>query len=219
MFHYLNLLLVVSHVISSDASTCPEDDPCRKDLDPDGPCEMIPKSCLSLIDISSIYDKCHYGANITINFKYEEKCESFIPERCKAITSRESQCKYCFQMDERYYHCENKEHMCNPKTSSPKERMITVDCEINPEVICGSNRKFKRKLPCSFTTGKRWETALILSITLGGFGADRFYLGYWREGLGKLFSFGGLGVWTIVDIILISVGYVAPADNSLYILT
>ena len=37
--------------------------------------------------------------------------------------------------------------------------------------------------------GKSWSTALILSITLGGFGADRFYLGYWREGLGKLFSY------------------------------
>ena len=55
------------------------------------------------------------------------------------------------------------------------------------------------------------------SITLGGFGADRFYLGHWRAGIGKLFSFGGLGVWTIVDVILVASGYVGPADNSLYI--
>lgn len=44
------------------------------------------------------------------------------------------------------------------------------------------------QVECSFTTGKSWSTALLLSVTLGGFGADRFYLGYWREGLGKLFS-------------------------------
>lgn len=55
------------------------------------------------------------------------------------------------------------------------------------------------------------------SITLGGFGADRFYLGQWREGLGKLFSFGGLGIWTLIDVLLIGVGYVGPADGSLYI--
>lgn len=55
------------------------------------------------------------------------------------------------------------------------------------------------------------------SVTLGGFGADRFYLGQWREGLGKLFSFGGLGIWTLIDVLLIGVGYVGPADGSLYI--
>ena len=58
---------------------------------------------------------------------------------------------------------------------------------------------------------------LRFSLTLGGFGVDRFYLGHWREGLGKLFSFGGLGVWTLVDLILIIIGYVGPADGSLYI--
>lgn len=58
---------------------------------------------------------------------------------------------------------------------------------------------------------------VFCSITLGGFGADRFYLGQWREGLGKLFSFGGLGIWTLIDVLLIGVGYVGPADGSLYI--
>lgn len=61
------------------------------------------------------------------------------------------------------------------------------------------------------------RSVFLCSITLGGFGADRFYLGQWREGLGKLFSFGGLGIWTLIDVLLIGVGYVGPADGSLYI--
>ena len=61
------------------------------------------------------------------------------------------------------------------------------------------------------------SSIVFFSITLGGFGADRFYLGLWKEGIGKLFSFGGLGVWTLLDVVLIGTGYVGPADRSLYI--
>ena len=57
----------------------------------------------------------------------------------------------------------------------------------------------------------------LSSITLGGFGVDRFYLEQWGSAVGKLISFGGLGVWTILDVILIWTGYVGPADGSAYI--
>ncbi len=56
-----------------------------------------------------------------------------------------------------------------------------------------------------------------LVIWLIGILYPRFYLGHWQEGIGKLFSFGGLGVWTLVDVVLVAVGYIGPADGSLYI--
>ena len=47
--------------------------------------------------------------------------------------------------------------------------------------------------------------ALILSVLVGTLGIDRFYLGKIGTGVLKLITFGGLGVWTIVDIVLIAI--------------
>ncbi len=45
-------------------------------------------------------------------------------------------------------------------------------------------------------------TALLLSIFLGWLGIDRFYVNHIGLGLLKLFTFGGLGVWWLIDIIM-----------------
>ncbi len=51
---------------------------------------------------------------------------------------------------------------------------------------------------------KNPNTALILSIVLGGYGGDRFYIGDTGIAIGKLITCGGLGIWAIVDWFLIS---------------
>lgn len=55
--------------------------------------------------------------------------------------------------------------------------------------------------------------ALILSIFFGHIGVDRFYLGYVGLGLLKLFTFGGCGVWWLVDIILIATRKLPDSDG------
>ena len=45
----------------------------------------------------------------------------------------------------------------------------------------------------------------MLSVIVGTLGVDRFYLGKIGTGILKLITFGGLGVWTIIDIILIAI--------------
>lgn len=45
--------------------------------------------------------------------------------------------------------------------------------------------------------------SLILSIFVGTLGVDRFYIGKIGAGVGKLLTFGGLGVWWLIDIFCI----------------
>ena len=58
--------------------------------------------------------------------------------------------------------------------------------------------------------GKSRITAIILSLFFGVFGVDRFYLGYTGLGLAKLVTFGGFGIWALIDFVLICIGSLEP---------
>lgn len=53
---------------------------------------------------------------------------------------------------------------------------------------------------------RNYFIALALSIIVGYLGVDRFYMGKVGTGILKLITFGGFGVWYIVDIVLIAIG-------------
>lgn len=45
--------------------------------------------------------------------------------------------------------------------------------------------------------------SILLSIFVGSFGVDRFYIGDTGWGIGKLLTGGGCGIWWLIDIFLI----------------
>lgn len=56
------------------------------------------------------------------------------------------------------------------------------------------------------TSDKSATTALLLCLFLGALGIHRFYVGKIGTGLLMLFTAGGFGIWTFVDLIIIACG-------------
>uniref|UniRef100_A0A1I7XI19 Dolichyl-diphosphooligosaccharide--protein glycosyltransferase subunit KCP2 n=1 Tax=Heterorhabditis bacteriophora TaxID=37862 RepID=A0A1I7XI19_HETBA len=176
-------------------------------------------SCLSC----RFPDDCIMGEILRINCTSIKECGSN-----QISTRRMVLCRYCWQT-------EPSEYSCSPRTncSTTATGLVTTKCTVHPSTICKGHRTFNKRVRyvniiffssifmiysdrCNWSSGISWAKTMLLSVTLGGFGADRFYLGLWKSAIGKLFSFGGLGIWTIVDVVLVASGYIRPADGSMF---
>ncbi len=56
------------------------------------------------------------------------------------------------------------------------------------------------------TSEKSFLTTWLLALLVGLLGVDRFYLGKVGTGLLKLVTFGGIGVWALIDLIMVLTG-------------
>lgn len=61
--------------------------------------------------------------------------------------------------------------------------------------------------------GKSQLAALLLVLFVGGIGIHRFYLGYTAIGIIQLLTLGGLGIWTLIDLIRIITGDLTPKNG------
>ena len=68
------------------------------------------------------------------------------------------------------------------------------------------------QIPTVFSD-KSFVTTIVLSVFVGLLGVDRFYLGYVGLGILKLLTWGGCGVWALVDLILIAMRKLPDADG------
>jgi TM2 domain-containing membrane protein YozV len=62
---------------------------------------------------------------------------------------------------------------------------------------------------------KGFVPALLLCFFLGSFGIHRFYVGKIGTGILMLLTLGGLGIWTLIDFIMIAVGSFRDKEGNL----
>ncbi|XP_052831854.1 TM2 domain-containing protein CG10795 [Octopus bimaculoides] len=149
-----------------------------------------------------------------------------INEKSETSSSPDFKIPLCSNLLLGQYVCD--EPIIDSKTQQAKNcdqetRTVVVTCRTAPNITCrgeskNESQKFTRHLPCKWTNGHSFETALLLSIFLGMFGVDRFYLGYPAIGLLKFSTLGFMFLGQLIDILLIATQVVKPADGSDYVI-
>ena len=133
--------------------------------------------CPSEIECDKLGNEClKCSCDLNCRFGHDSWALCQAPSELNCIGSRTFQrkfkCSYCYFSDKSLVQCDEK-FGCESVTD-PQDRFHVAACNVSSSVLCFGKRSFTKQQECNWTGGHRWLTTLILSITLGGFGADRY---------------------------------------------
>jgi hypothetical protein len=94
-------------------------------------------------------------------------------------------------------------HACGAKTNP-----LAVIC-----IKCGAS--LEGKVVAGDVSPKSRLATTLLAWFLGQFGAHRFYLGKIGTAIAMLFTFGGFGIWALIDFIYAVTGNMKDKDGKL----
>jgi hypothetical protein len=118
---------------------------------------------------------CHCPTDCTYGQQAEAVCHVFNKVNCTGSRTLHVpfNCRYCFQSSVDDYACEAS-YDCNA-VGGERQCHYTSNCTVTKaKLLCLGRREFLKREMCNWTAGLKWTTTLALSITLGGFGADRY---------------------------------------------
>ncbi|KAL0216982.1 hypothetical protein RCL1_007465 [Eukaryota sp. TZLM3-RCL] len=176
-------------------------------------CNETPFSDVDCTYTTGLLENCILGESYLATCSVNDTVECEGPREF----SRPYTCQPCFFTDPLDCSCSlfNTSTLCISTDLTP----VQYTCTVDPTVICiggddVSRRSFTTFLPCRRAFIYSKSTIRWLSVFLGGFGVDRIYLGYTTSGIIKAVTLGGLGVWSLVDTLLIWFGYLGPVDGT-----
>ncbi|OJV22176.1 MAG: hypothetical protein BGO30_10705 [Bacteroidetes bacterium 41-46] len=93
-------------------------------------------------------------------------------------------------------------------------RSINAKAEICP--LCGVRQPIVSSYESGYGHGasNQWLITFLLCWFLGVFGVHRFYTGHTGTGILMLITFGGCGIWWLIDFIMIIVGNFKDSDGN-----
>lgn len=101
----------------------------------------------------------------------------------------------------------------NEKFCQECGEIINEKAEICPK--CGVRQPYtSTKTEEQKKNETKWITTLLLCWFLGVFGVHRFYTGHTAIGVIQLLTFGGCGIWALIDFIIIIAGNYKDANGN-----
>ncbi len=142
--------------------------------------------CVSTLSAQGLLAPTENQVGIQTTGDFEEVIDaSFLTElviHFAALTDEERAEKIDFFLTQ------NRKYLPKNKRASIRETLMGLSESKLKNVLMNAEDEFKDP-----------TTSLLLSIFLGGLGVDRFYIGDVGLGVLKLITFGGFGIWTLID--------------------